>query len=169
MMKNTHYQHLIPMTLNEAIKFVALHLSFILFTLPLIAQVPKKVLSTSAAAKSSLQLTRMKITATPPLTSLRTPQLPIYKAPNHFLKQYVIRVAQTDKRRFRLEQGDPVIGLYYARGKEHAGFDYFLPIAFEKENTAIQYLDGMSAEMRAKAVVVKLLAKKAKCHCFGKF
>jgi len=156
------------MTLNEAIKFVALHLFFLLYIIPLQAQGPQKVLATTIT-KMSYEYSKLSAKPIKPLISISTTYMPIVRVPEHFLKHYLIRVDQTDNRRFLQDKNDPMIGLYFSRGIEHDGYEYYLPVAFSKEEQALNYLQKMDSKFSAQAVVVKHALRKAKCHCFGKF
>ena len=103
------------------------------------------------------------------LIGRQSPRLPIHKLPEQFYKKYLIRVAQSDKRIFKQFMKDPKVAIYFHRGKDHDGFDYFLPFGHKKEDAALAFLNQLPSAIQEKSIVVKMEPRKITCHCHGKF
>ena len=95
--------------------------------------------------------------------------LPIYKLPESFEKKYIIRVHQSDTAIFQKFTRDFTVGLHYHRGFDHKGYDYFLPVAFNKEEQAASYLSQLKGSIFGQAIIVKNTPKNVKCNCFSRF
>jgi len=95
--------------------------------------------------------------------------LPMFRVPELYYKQYMIRVMQLEERSLRQLTDSPFNYLYSAKSADHDGYDYYLPIGFKKKEWTLAFLNKLPASMIKSAVVVKMEPKSAKCHCFGKF
>jgi len=96
------------------------------------------------------------------------PNLPLLRVPQSYYKQYVIRVLQLDHR--SLEQNLFIENyVFSAKSKDHDGYDYYLPMAFEKKDWGEASIAKLPKYLRDKAVLVKLEPNDVKCNCFSKF
>ena len=95
--------------------------------------------------------------------------IPIAKLPDSFDKKFLIRVHQSDKFLYRKFIPNLPIGLRYHRGVDHKGYDYFLPLAFDKEATAKAFMARLPYDFLDQMVVVKNIPKNIKCNCSSRF
>ncbi len=146
-------------------------LSLFIITSPLLlfAQKPSAV----------VLLTAKRSTSQYPISALPIPDfslehaallpLPIYKLPKSYTKKYIIRVHQSDTAIFQKFIKALPTSLYYRRGVDHKGYDYFLPLAFDKKDQAETYLAQLTNPLYKQAVIVKNIPKNQKCNCFKRF
>lgn len=95
--------------------------------------------------------------------------LPMFRVPESFYKQYMIRVLQLEDRSLKQLSDSPFGYLYSAKSADHDGYDYYLPVGFKKREWMEAFMSRLPANLSRSAVVVKMEPKMAKCHCFGKF
>ena len=144
-------------------------LSLFIFSNPnLQSQAPSKVVLTTKGP-AVMQATTVLPSPVSTLQRNAILPIPIYKLPESFDKKYLIRVFQSDIAIFQKFIKDLPVGIYYHRGFDHKGYDYFLPVAFNKEDQAKSYLTQLKGPLYKKAVVVKNIPKNVKCNCFSRF
>ncbi len=151
------------------------HLIWLLFlftfflTSSLFAQIP------STVALVSKEKANPQVVAALPIASSFSNDgsylpMPILKLPESFDKKYLIRVHQSEKPLFKkFLKDDLPIGLKYHRGFDHKGYDYFLPVAFDKEHDAVAFLAQLKDPIFSQAVVVKNVPRNVWCNCINRF
>ena len=96
------------------------------------------------------------------------PSLPLLRIPQTYFKRYVIRVLQLDHR--SLAQNLFIDSyVFSAKSKDHDGYDYYLPVAFDKKEWGEDFVARLPRSLKDKAVLVKLEPNGVKCNCFSKF
>jgi len=103
------------------------------------------------------------------LEDISVPQLPIRKVPDSFAKKYLVRVYQSDERIDNQFLPDIPAGVIRNRGTDHKGYDYFLPLKFDKKDQAEWFLTQLKGNVYHQAVVVKKLPRYVKCNCSSRF
>lgn len=132
------------------------------------AQNVSKVILVSKGAIDNSQLTALPFSDSF-LEDTSIPQLPIRKVPESFAKKYLVRVHQSDKRIDNQFLPDIPAGVIRNRGTDHKGYDYFLPLKFDKKDQAEWFLTQLKGNVYHQAVVVKKLPRYVKCNCSSRF